>query len=306
MTLTEQPQPDITIRSLVEHTLRHWKIIVIAIVICLSLAALYLAKTPKQYLTFFTAGPSESNQTSGVESIIASTAKNSLSSLIPDNQETNDYTYFQNLLTSTAVTKTLSNDARIMRHMFASEWSVKEETWRPTGFKQGLKGALNSIFGYPAYTPPGSYRLAQALQETMIVAKVGKTDLIRVQYFTPDPAFGVYLLDELFKATNDYLKKEKMIVLQKGLNYTQQQFQNNAQVYLKDALSNVQRSMQYQLVMLKADQPFAAVLIDSVTASDRPVKPGLLKTLFLGIVMGFVIGMGIVFLKLLLGRKEFY
>lgn len=185
----------------------------------------------------------------------------------------------------------LARDPRIMRTIFAKEWSARDQRWvRPApGVAAVVKTGLG--LGSPVWRAPDAARLQDYLAREILVTKNAKTPVTVVEYDAVDPQFGVYLLTAIDAAADRQIRSR---ALRQAVAY---------RAYLAEtlptvALAEVRRSLadalseQFETIMMASsdDVPYAAVSLGTPAASVLPTKPKITIVLAVGLIAGLMLG----------------
>lgn len=211
--------------------------------------------------------------------------KADIKALLPDNpsfalqylvnsvgaQDSSEFLRFENMLRGPGVAAVLLKDKRIV------DGVVKNKPF---------------IFS-AAKRADTAQELSDIFMDEVVIEPVGNTPLRRVFIDTAQPEFGVYLMNQIYNQTDALIR-----------DAIEQQAQSRA-VYLRETLGKVSNpdhrraltsllmEQEHIQMILAADEPYAAMIVEQASISSRPVWPRRTLILagfaFVGMILMFVL-----------------
>ncbi|MCB9958149.1 MAG: hypothetical protein H6843_05980 [Rhodospirillaceae bacterium] len=217
--------------------------------------------------------------------------------------EVTDYQRFLQLLTSVEVAARIV-DARpdLVRRLFAGQWDAAAGSWHPPeGWSARLSACVRAWFGAPAWQPPEAEELAERLGRDLVVERVGTTAMRRVLLAHADRALALEVLAVLHTTADEILRGHAARRAAGQIAYLNQQLTEARLAEHRLALGRLLGQQERQAMLIAADGPYAADLVERPSALDRPTVPEPLLVLAAGIAVSLVAGIAVA--GLLGGRR---
>lgn len=171
------------------------------------------------------------------------------------------------------------------------ERSVAERLLQDETVKRGLMQARRWTF-LPAPPLDTPERLSAWLKDNVAIEPVGSTSLRRVVFRHPDPVFASLMLRDLYIATDSLIRGDLQAKTDRRKAYLDKMVEETNNPDHKRALTKLLLDQEQVSMVLAAQEPFAATVIEPASASpkpDWPRKPLLIPAMmFLGIFLGYV------------------
>lgn len=260
----------------------------------LLLTILYLHVAPRQYtvsLVVTAATPSQNAPNSRLASL------GSLAGIdLTGGGNGNLFKLYVASLQTPAVAGVLASQPRIMREMYPAEWSAEhnrfEERTSVVRFVlQGIRGLLG--LPVPPWTPPNAARVAEYLKSQLLIVQDDRSGVVTLQIQSVNPQAARDILAAVNRADDELMRKRALARSDGYIKYLTDTLPNVSVAEYRSALiENLAQQVEIQM-MARAGVPFISDVLSGPTASAYPTSPAALVFLFLGTVVGMVVGAGL-------------
>lgn len=284
-------------------TLRErWKVIVVSMLVLTTIAVTYLHITKFEYeVTLVVTASQASEQAPGSQ---LGGAFSSLLGRASVGQQATPFDLYLAELRSHKTAAALSGDARIMTTAFAKEWNAAASRWQPS---EGLvsRGALFAmrLLGLPVTTwaPPGANELQAYLQKQVQIQPAADSPFVSIVFYTPDPKFGVYLLDKLNGTTDRTLRKRALRESKSYVNFLLQEIDKARYTEHRQAVAAALVEQQRTEMIARSPLHYAARVVSGPTVSLNPKKPNALLILIAAPFFGLLLALAVLLTARILG-----
>lgn len=198
-------------------------------------------------------------------------------------------------LRSRHVADLLAKDQRLMQHIFISEWDPSTGQWRER--RSVLRSAykvVKQIAGQPGpeWHPPAGGELADYLSKKVVIQapKPKEPPVTSLLYEDQDPAFAAMLLDRLSAVADDSVRQRTLVRATTYARYLENRLKVTDNVDQQRRLSEILLDQERAIMMAGSSVPFAATPSEPAVPSQRPVRPNVVTTLFVGLLVGAIVG----------------
>jgi hypothetical protein len=265
---------------------RRWLIAGPAIV-AVMLALAWLRATPAEYRAFMVVGPTETLDRAAAAGTAGSSA---------GGDGVADFSRFLALLTSVEMARRLSGADWVLPALFPEAWDAAARRWHPPdGLAARATRAGARLLGRDGWRPPGPEALAERLAERLSVGPVGSSGLRRIGLRHADRETALRLL-ALLHATADGLVREAAAAgADARIGYLQDRLAEVAQVAHRSALEALLMEQERRRMLIQADLPYAATLLERPAAPPLADWPDPALVLALAAVCGLFTGLTLAF-----------
>jgi len=202
------------------------------------------------------------------------------------------------MLASVALAERLEAGHGLLRQIFADQWDPVRERWRPPpGLSQRIRRAVLTFFGFPGWTPPDAAALAQYLRDSITVVRPPGAAVRRLEMQHRDGAFAADLLTRVHEAADTLLREQARERVRRQIDEVERARAEAVRSERRDALEALLADQYRAEALLGAEVPFAAEILRPAAAGAAPVSPGPFLVLGLGLVVGVILGVFVVFLR---------
>lgn len=195
--------------------------------------------------------------------------------------------YFAYLQSDTIAMSLLENSA-VLKKVFAEDWDEKQGAWQSNSTLSRLpKSILFRLVGLPYETAPNITRVSSFLKDEVWTSKVPDSSMIRISFTHSDPDFARDFLlilhreaDLIVRSSIEQRTKSRIAYLNAAIPLVNVVDQRIAMV---DLLSIEEQN----LMMTKADEHFAAEIVEA------PVAPNIFSTPNIGLRLGLSVLLGL-------------
>lgn len=174
------------------------------------------------------------------------------------------------------------------------EASIADRLLRDEKIRTGLAKAQHYKFSAVADTDNSS-KLAAWLQKNIAVEPVGQTRLKRVSLLHPDPAFAVYMLQQMYGITDGMIRAELEDKTAKRINYLTGELDKISNPEHRRILTKLLMDQEQINMILAVNEPYAAAIAEPPAAAPKPTWPRkslvLPAFVFTGFFAGYIVYM---------------
>ena len=209
------------------------------------------------------------------------------------------------ILRSRALTEQFTSHYQVASVLFADRWDKDQKRWKkgpPNAIIDRLHNLLNSLSGdiehiRPSDGSPTPDEVYRAFDKVRSVDRDVKTGLITLGMKWRDPFIAATWASEYAKAANDFIRAQKISEAELSLKYLEEQIRKTSLTEIHDALYKLVESETKQSMLANVRGEFAFRIIDPATAPERRVSPKRAILLGIGLVGGFMLGLGIILVQ---------
>lgn len=240
-------------------------------------AAAWVRLTPPEYEAVMVVGPG-ANPLEGSDegSGLARMATLQGAALI-EAEHVSDFDRFLHLLTSVAVARRLlasEEGGQLLSALFPADWDAARRSWRPApGPAAWLSRQARALLGRPVWQPPGAEDLARELGRRLTVDRVRGTAMRRLGFLHRDRALAASVLAALQEGADAIVRESALRRVDARIAYLAEQRDGVGLLVHSEALEWLLRRQERQRMLLSVDLPYAATIVEPVTAGPTPVWP---------------------------------
>jgi capsular polysaccharide biosynthesis protein len=292
---------EITLRSLVLTLFRGAWLLVAVVLLCVLAAGLNLKLGEPSYTASLVVAPAPRDlaAASRLSSRLDEYAEFASLAQTPTRMEAvSTIDLYQEVLTSPQLAERVQAEhPEVMHRVFREQWDAQSGTWHPEpGVVSAAQRAVLRFFGYPGWEPPTPANLAEYLERRVGVAHSERTELRRVNFEHPDPAFATRLIRLLHDTADTLLREDAERQLEAQVGELEQQLGQANELARQEALRAMLAGQYRVQALLRADAAYAAQIVTPPSASPGPTSTSPLLVLALAAVVGVILGVFAVFL----------
>lgn len=171
------------------------------------------------------------------------------------------------------------------QHIFGGQWDEATGTWHPPrGAILEFRRALSGFLGGQPWAPPDAGSLAEFITNNLVVVQDRVTLITELRYEDASPEFAEQFLTAIHSETENLLRAEAELRTRAMIRHLGQQLANVTVTEHRAALVALLSESEKQLMLLDPQLPYAAVVIDPVSAGPSANMPRPLLTLILVVV----------------------
>lgn len=198
-------------------------------------------------------------------------------------------------LKSRELANELAKDPQIMTTIYSGQWDKESKTWqKPQSILSPVKSALKSVLGIPQrpWRAPNGVALQGYMEAVVAIIKPSAKDppitIISMEH--PDPAFAIYFLSRMNELADMRIRRVALARATEYAAYLSAKMNSAIIAEHRKDLSEALSEQEKSIMSASSSLPYAAVIVQMPTASDRPVKPSPVLVLVLGMMSGLIIG----------------
>jgi uncharacterized protein involved in exopolysaccharide biosynthesis len=209
------------------------------------------------------------------------------------------------VLRSRALADHFINQYQLAIVLFANRWDKGEGRWKkglPNPIMGRVSRLLNSLSGdtvrvRPSDGAPTPDEIYRAFDKVRSVDRQEKSGLVTLGMKWHDPIVAAAWASEYVTAANDYVRAQKISEAQRSLTYLEEQIQKTSLTEMHNALYKLVESETKQSMVANVREEFAFRIIDPATAPELRVSPKRVVLLGIGLMGGFMLGLGIILVQ---------
>ena len=220
-----------------------------------------------------------------------------------------DFAKFQALMKSEELAVKLTDDDRIMRSVFKSEWDDAQHAFVQP--ERGQVGEIVSQVKYALtgdeaadYRAPDAARLSNVISGNVSLSEDNNTGFLSLSMEVVDSEFAAYLLQKLVVETDNMLKEDYIKSGSQALAFYQDKIGRARSQEHREALAKMIASEEQKQMLASRDGPFVAEVIIGPATSLNPTSPKSSLVLALSIVLGLFFGMAVVLVRSAVKNRE--
>lgn len=284
-----------TFRELVDEVKGNLRAVAISVAAMVFIAVFYLWIVPIKYEAFVKIAPVQERES------VSSGSKGLLSTigLKVGSGDFTSFDHFLETLTSVKLAKRLERDEQLGKRIFKYDKEAKEFV-RPKGPINLLSQFLNWVFGQPGWMPPQSHDLANYFKNRFEIEQDRDTEVITITYQNKSRSFAEELLSVSLRKTDEILREEEKALNTARHAYLEDRLQTEVRQTNRTLVAELLLDAEQKLMLVNVDPSYGARIVDGPTSSSRPASPRVLFSLIGAVVLGFMIGIGILVIRIMM------
>ena len=209
------------------------------------------------------------------------------------------------ILRSRALAEQFINQNQVAIVLFEKRWDKDQGRWRkgaPNPIMVRVSHLLSSLSGDIEHVPPSDGaptpdEIYRAFDRVRSVDRQDKTGLITLGMRWHDPVVAETWARAYAAAANDYVRAQKIGEAERSLKYLEEQIRKTSLTEIHDALYKLVESETKQSMIANVREEFAFRVIDPARAPQLRLSPKRAAILGIGLMGGFMLGLGIIFVQ---------
>jgi uncharacterized protein involved in exopolysaccharide biosynthesis len=209
------------------------------------------------------------------------------------------------ILRSRALADHFINQNHVAIVLFEKRWDKDAGRWKkgpPNAIMVRLHRLLNRLSGdtdrvLPSDGAPTSDEVYRAFDKVRSVDRQDKTGLVTLGMKWHDPGIAATWASGYAAAANDYIRAQKISEAERSLKYLEEQIRKTSLTELHDALYKLVESETKQSMLANVREEFAFRVIDPARAPELRLSPKRAMLVGIGLMGGFMLGLGIIFVQ---------
>lgn len=154
----------------------------------------------------------------------------------------------------------------------------------------------------PATDQPTILKAIELFKSILSVVEDKKSGLITLSIYWKDPNTASKWANDLVKQLNEQLRQKAITDSKKRVGYLEQELGKTTLQDMRAVLYNLLEFEKQKAMLANVNEDFALEVIDPAVAPKDRVKPNRVLILFLGVLIGGILGIFMVFLRLFLQK----
>jgi uncharacterized protein involved in exopolysaccharide biosynthesis len=279
--------PVLDIRQFVERLRLGWRtpLLLVGIAVVYTLLTLPLQKPTYRVTMLVVPAPNEQSTTTGTGGLSA------LLSFAGNTQSSSNYTRYQKLLVSPVVAEAMDKKYGMIRYVFASYWDKERRIWvAPNTLRGFLLGWLFQLSHVPAWSPPDATSLATYLEDNLLIVPAVRNDILTISMTNSDVAFAKKVMLAAHEQANIVLRDQVARRAHQQVLYLQEKLTQTTISDYRQTLLQILSTQEKNLMLTQTNASFAAEILDPPVASQIPVAPRPILSMFVAVLAGGLVG----------------
>jgi hypothetical protein len=290
-----------TLKNLALIVVREWRLVLIAVSICLLLSLVVLRGLRPTYDAEMIVAPASDNSLgAGLSASLGQLS--SLASVaglrLPDSENVTPFAKFVELTQSDELADRLEKKYGFLKYFFSSQWDWQKNDWRePSGPVFQIRSALYALIDQPVVTHPTSFDLGKILKDRVSVDVVARSGMRRVSFSYRDPWLAKALLKAIYDETDAILKDDAQNRSVRQIAFLKDRLRTVTVAEERVALANLLLQQEQQAMLTQSGLAYSAHLIERPTVSERPSSPKPLQVILLFLLFGLAAGAAVAIVR---------
>jgi uncharacterized protein involved in exopolysaccharide biosynthesis len=196
---------------------------------------------------------------------------------------------FLALFSSPAVLERAEKELRVLPHLFSGSWDPIRAEWiEPDGWATRIRKMLRADL---PWVPPNVADVSKRFEKDLRVVSTNAGLLVQVTFRDRDPAFGINLLQALYRESDDMLRERARLQNDEHISYIQKALSSVSYAETRQSLTTLLTAEVGQRVMINSNAPYAMEILKPAFANPRPISPSLTLYTMVAFVLGSLLGL---------------
>lgn len=209
------------------------------------------------------------------------------------------------ILRSRALADRFVADGNLTPLLFPDKWDEKTRQWKQGRLSRILSpvsALLAQVTGverpaHPADGAPTPDQIYRAFDKIRSVSKDKETGLVTLGMELRDPALAAIWANGYVKAANDYIRVQQVKEAKQRLQFLSEQLQKTNLTDIQNALYKLVENETKSAMIANVREEFAFKVIDPATVPELRASPKRLLLVLIGLMGGFMLGVGIILVQ---------
>jgi LPS O-antigen subunit length determinant protein (WzzB/FepE family) len=219
---------------------------------------------------------------------------NSLLSMLSQNNQRNDLSFFQSKMYSSAVAKTLwemGYDKIFFSDLFNERLNLYQS--QPTSWQQ----IKSKILGYEINTIIDHQNLSDFIEDTFTLKTYKKSPSNFLITLQQNPQAYLGFLQDLMRVTDDEIKRDKLIHIESRIQFLTEKIRTTKEVTVQNNLMLLLERTLLEEVLLSDESYYSILVVDEPQISKNPSFINLQFIYFGFLLLGFFISIIYLYIK---------
>ena len=220
-------------------------------------------------------------------------------------QEASTFDRLKLVMGSVTLARHLQDKFGLLQRIHEDTWREDSRSWkRPAGTLFEWEQGVLSFLNLGTWQAPSVESLARYLQSGIEFELVEDSRFIEISYAHPDPDFSLWLLRTVYEEADDMLRRQDQVANSERKDYLDEKLTESTVVEMRQALATLLLQEEQTSMMLTADLPYAARVIEPAYVSRFPLTPNVLIEAVLPIVILVSVGIVLIVMRVLLRTES--
>jgi capsular polysaccharide biosynthesis protein len=253
--------------------------------------AVYLATTTPKYTASVTIGSAALDSQGSTPPSATSLGLSLPISLGTLTKPTDKYIY---IISTPGFAKRLMERGDFAKLIFSDRWDGTQWT-APNGLTNDVSMWLKRLFGYPAWAAPDENDVSSYLNNNLVLRPDANTDFVELSFDHRDPKIAAQVLEIITSEGDRYLKEANEDAYQSQVNFITRRIQESGNLEIVTALRSYLMNVVLNKTLIDESTKYAVRVWGTPSVSSLPTKPPVLLAALLGLVLGPILSLAIIF-----------
>ena len=216
-------------------------------------------------------------------------------------QQGASFARYADAVQSFTVAEALSQNPKIMRTVFSDQFNSQTGNWvEPESLRKSITNSIKALLGIPvrAWSQPNAKNLKMYIESNVKVSEDKKKSSITLSYENSDADFARYFISEINFTSDEYLRRLALDRTESYIKYLEKRLNEVNVLEYRMSLSETLSSYEKTKMMASSSVSFSAEPFGNIWISPKPSSPQPVFILFVSILMGGIVWIGVVFFAL--------
>lgn len=209
------------------------------------------------------------------------------------------------ILRSRALADRFVAEGKLTPLLFPDIWDKETKRWKKSvldnilapvnALKMRLTGDIRAT--RPSDGGPTPDEIYLVFSDIRSISKDKETGLVKLGMEARDPALAAAWANGYVKAANDYIRAQQVNESQQKLQFLSDQLKKTNLTEVQSALYNLVESETKRSMVANVREEFAFKVIDPATAPELRASPKRALLVLIGLIGGFILGIGIILVQ---------
>ena len=211
----------------------------------------------------------------------------------------------QLVMGSVTLARHLQDRFGLLQRIHEDAWREDSRSWiRPAGTLFEWRQGVLSFLNLGVWQAPSIESLARSLRSGIEFELDKDSGFVEISYAHPDPDFSLWLLKTVYEEADDMLRRQDQVSNGERKGYLEEKLIESTVVEMRQALATLLLQEEQTSMLLTADLPYAARVIEPAYVSRFPLTPNVLIQAVLPIAILVSIGIVLVVMRTLLRTES--
>ena len=220
-------------------------------------------------------------------------------------QEASNFDRLKLVMGSVTLARHLQDKFGLLQRIHEDIWREDSRSWAgPDGTLFEWEQGVLSFLNLGTWQAPSVESLARSLRSGIEFELSQDSGFVEIGYAHPDRDFALWLLRTVYEEADDMLRRQDHVANSERKSYLGEKLAESTVVEMRQALATLLLQEEQTSMMLTADLPYAARVIEPAYVSRFPLTPSVLIEAVLPIALLVTVGIVLIVMRTLLRTES--